>query len=300
MYLVRAPPLAGGRPARISWAAGVLVCYRGVRHCTHSSCGIVSRPVWLGASCSPFKVDPRQSAGQARGARPPAGMCTRRRRRGLMGRGKASRSALPRFACVLPRPSMVAPPLAPEQGVQGRRQARKNDSFATQKSTKAGQLYCESLIMAALPAGDKILMKCQTLKACCRHTAKNSWHSSSTSEQCWRCDSCFNFGRFEDLWSSGDLFVDGEMWCSSCYSTVMFDVVHFDRIPKIFGDKCLERNPGCNWCEQRRPPRRKESSPPLWSAALPPAPATGADLALSWDPSQMIPCLPKISQKYPN
>ena len=77
MYLVRAPPLAGGRPARISWAAGVLVCYRGVRHCTHSSCGIVSRPVWLGASCSPFKVDPRQSAGQARGARPPAGMCTR-------------------------------------------------------------------------------------------------------------------------------------------------------------------------------------------------------------------------------
>ena len=74
---MRAPPLAGGRPARISWAAGVLVCYRGVRHCTHSSCGIVSRPVWLGASCSPFKVDPRQSAGQARGARPPAGMCTR-------------------------------------------------------------------------------------------------------------------------------------------------------------------------------------------------------------------------------
>ena len=31
----------------------------------------------VGASCSPFKVDPRQSAGQARGARPPAGMCTR-------------------------------------------------------------------------------------------------------------------------------------------------------------------------------------------------------------------------------
>ena len=106
----------------------------------------------------------------------------RRRRRGLMGRGKASRSGLPRFACVLPRPSMVAPPLAPEQGVQGRRQARKNGSFATQKSTKAGQLYCESLIIAALPAGDKIQMKCQTLKACCRHTAKNSWHSSSTSE----------------------------------------------------------------------------------------------------------------------
>ena len=132
-----------------------------------------------------------------------------RRRRGLMGRGKASRSALPRFACVLPRPSMVAPPLAPEQGVQGRRQARKNDSFATQKSTKAGQLYCESLIIAALPAGDKIQMKCQTLKGCCRHTAKNSWHSSSTSKQCWRCDSCFNFGRFEDLWSSGDLFIDG-------------------------------------------------------------------------------------------
>ena len=182
---MRAPPLAGGRPARISWAAGVLVCYRGVRHCTHSSCGIVSRPVWLGASCSPFKVDPRQSAGQARGARPPAGMCTRQEEEEEERVDGARKSEQERSAplCLRsPRPSMVAPPLAAEQGVQGRRQARKNGSFATQKSTKAGQLYCESLILAALPAGDKIQMKCQTLKACCRHTAKNSWHSSSTSE----------------------------------------------------------------------------------------------------------------------
>ena len=43
-------------------------------------CGLVWYGIALlgvGASCSPFKVDPRQSAGQARGARPPAGMCTR-------------------------------------------------------------------------------------------------------------------------------------------------------------------------------------------------------------------------------
>ena len=186
MYLVRAPPLAGGRPARISWAAGVLVCYRGVRHCTHSSCGIVSRPVWLGASCSPFKVDPRQSAGQARGSRPPAGMCTRQEEEEEEERVDGARKSEQERSAPL---CLRSPPTkhgrttsGTRARIQGRRQARKNGSFATQKSTKAGQLYCESLILAALPAGDKIQMKCQTLKACCRHTAKNSWHSSSTSE----------------------------------------------------------------------------------------------------------------------
>ena len=129
----------------------------------------------VGASCSPFKVDPRQSAGQARGARPPAGMCTRQEEEeeeedqeegegeggGAEKRAGALRCpALPSFwppaASSCPGLWSHQHPSISSRGAQGRQQTSKQTSkqamrpLATRQSTKAGQLYCESLIIAAL------------------------------------------------------------------------------------------------------------------------------------------------------
>ena len=121
----------------------------------------------VGASCSPFKVDPRQSAGQARGARPPAGMCTRQEEEEeeVGVREGARKSEQERSAALLclrsghqppPPPALVLShrhPSISSRGAQGRQRASKQARrrpLATRQSTKAGQLYCESLIIAAL------------------------------------------------------------------------------------------------------------------------------------------------------
>ena len=68
----------------------------------------------VGASCSPFKVDPRQSAGQAGGARPPAGMCTRQEEEEEEGvREGARKSEQERSAALLCLRSGHQPPPPP-------------------------------------------------------------------------------------------------------------------------------------------------------------------------------------------
>ena len=94
----------------------------------------------VGASCSPFKVDPRQSAGQARGARPPAGMCTRQEEEEEEedqeegegeGGGAEKRAGALCFAFVLPSPALVCcshhcHPTIASRGAQGRQQPSKS------------------------------------------------------------------------------------------------------------------------------------------------------------------------------
>ena len=128
------------------------------------------------ASCSPFKVDPRQSAGQARGARPPAGMCTRQEEEEEEeeedqeegegeGGGAEKRAGALCFAFVLPSccPRLLLPPLPPNHcKPRGPGSPTSKQELSLERVQKPDQLYCQSLIIV----GDKIQMKCQTLKAC--------------------------------------------------------------------------------------------------------------------------------------
>ena len=120
----------------------------------------------------------------------------------MRGRGKASRSALlPCFAFVLPLPALVCRPTATKPfQAEGPRVANKQAAWALVRFPNPLTLGSGFLLSSQLGnlatwapsnsteykswtallrkshhsslAADKIQMKCQTLKACCRHTAQ--------------------------------------------------------------------------------------------------------------------------------
>ena len=152
IYQVRPP---SSSPSPSWWLVAVLPDSRGRVVLVLVGAGGIAPGV--AASCSPFKVDPRQSAGQARGARPPAGMCTRQEEEEEEedqeegegeGGGAEKRAGALCFAFVLPScPRLQLPhrhPTISSRGAQGRQQAgaqlslsrvQKPDSFIAKVSS---------------------------------------------------------------------------------------------------------------------------------------------------------------------